>query len=238
MNSTGIEWCDFTWNPITGCPGPKVSPGCAHCYAERMANTRLRGRAGYKAVAPFDIDTHENRWLQPLKLKKPKRIFVCSMGDLFHERVSFRLVAKVFAMAALCPQHTFMILTKRPERMREFITDTSTAANDRRGGMFQVLAKEAGLDPCMDGLSWPLPNVWLGVTCCNQAEPRAGEGFRLVVGSATVPGGQRLHADPLRFGHGTAVQAAALAFGAPVRPRRGEAFRVSRPPAQECGHHL
>ncbi|MDL2306603.1 phage Gp37/Gp68 family protein [Desulfovibrio sp. OttesenSCG-928-C06] len=170
MNNTKIEWCDVTWNPVTGCPGPKVSPGCANCYAERMVYSRLRGRCGYHTALPFDIHTHADRWLQPVKYKKPKRIFTCSMGDLFHERVSFGLVAKVFAVAALCPQHTFMILTKRPERMRAFMTDTSCAANDRRGTMYQLFAGQAGLDPCMDGLRWPLSNVWLGVTVCNQAE--------------------------------------------------------------------
>lgn len=172
MNDSLIEWTSKTWNPVTGCPGPKVSSGCANCYAERTAKTRLAGRYGYDVDDPFGIHVHDERWLQPLRAKKPQRIFVCSMGDLFHKSVSLQYVAKVFAVMAMCPQHTFILLTKRADRMEKFVSDTSTLANDRRGVAYQEIALAAGRDCNMDGLPWPLPNVWLGVTVCTPDELR------------------------------------------------------------------
>jgi protein gp37 len=171
VNATKIEWADKRWNPITGCPGPKISPGCDHCYAERMAK-RLAGRYGYDRQDPFSLHQHHDRWLEPLGIKKPSRIFVCSMGDLFHHGVFDFYIAWVFAVMAMCPQHTFMLLTKRPDRLRGFIMDDSTYACDMRGNAYQRMAAAAGIDRNMDGLPWPLPNVWLGVTVCNQAEAK------------------------------------------------------------------
>jgi len=115
---TKIEWCEETYNPISGCT--PISEGCANCYARRMAH-RLKGRYGYPEDDPFRVTFHPDRLDQPLKWKKPRMIFVCSMGDLFHEDVKFEWVDEVFAIIALASQHTFMVLTKRPERMREYI---------------------------------------------------------------------------------------------------------------------
>lgn len=113
-----IEWTDRTWNPVTGCT--KVSAGCQNCYAERMAK-RLAGRYGYPdAPNQFDVTLHEDKLKEPLRWKKPQRIFVCSMGDLFHEGVPFDFVGSVFGIMS-ASQHTFLILTKRPDRMREFM---------------------------------------------------------------------------------------------------------------------
>ncbi len=112
---TGIEWATEVWNPVTGCT--KVSPGCAHCYAARMAK-RLKGRYGYPADEPFRVTLHPDRLDKPLHWRKPRRVFVCSMGDLFHEDVPDRFIEWVFAVMASCGQHTFMLLTKRPERMK------------------------------------------------------------------------------------------------------------------------
>jgi len=114
MQTTAIEWADATWNPVTGCT--KISPGCQHCYAERMA-TRLRGRFGYPAEDPFEVTVHRERLSEPLHWRSPKRIFVCSMGDLFHEDVPAWVVREVYDIAALAPQHTFIVLTKRPDQM-------------------------------------------------------------------------------------------------------------------------
>lgn len=169
MKKTAIEWCDHSWNPVTGCPGPKISAGCANCYAERNAK-RFRGRFGYDADDPFGIHVHNDRWLQPLRKRAPSRIFVCSMGDLFHKSVSDQHIAKAFTAAAMCPQHTFIFLTKRPARLVDFVSDTSTRANDMRGIAYQELAVEAGRDRNMDGLRWPLRNVLLMATVCNQDE--------------------------------------------------------------------
>ena len=110
--NTGIEWTDKTWNPTTGCN--KVSPGCVHCYAEaitkRFPNNFKNG---------FDLTLHPERLTEPLKWRTPSRIFVNSMSDLFHEEVPLEFIQLVFQTIKRTPQHTYQILTKRPERMVE-----------------------------------------------------------------------------------------------------------------------
>ena len=140
MAKTRIEWTEYSWNPITGCT--PVSEGCQNCYAKRMAN-RLRGRCGYPADEPFKVTLHEDRLGEPLRWKKPRRVFVCSMGDLFHEDVPFDFICDVFARMGFERRHTFLVLTKRPERMRELFTG-------------------------YENYRWPHPNVYLGVTAENQ----------------------------------------------------------------------
>ncbi|MDI7864335.1 phage Gp37/Gp68 family protein [Rhizobiaceae bacterium n13] len=124
---TPIEWTDATWNPITGCS--VVSPGCTNCYAMKLAGTRLKhhpSRAGLtKDTKTGPVWTGEVRfnreWLhQPLTWAKPRMIFVCAHGDLFAEGVPDGWIMRVFSVMAQCPQHTFQVLTKRPERMRDF----------------------------------------------------------------------------------------------------------------------
>ncbi len=115
--STNIEWCDEVWNPITGCT--PISSGCDNCYAKRMAN-RLKGRFGYPLDNPFAITLHENRLALPFHWKKPRRIFVDSMGDLFHNEVPFSWIDRVFKTIAMNNHHTFLILTKRPQRMKDY----------------------------------------------------------------------------------------------------------------------
>lgn len=160
---TQIEWTDegVTWNPVTGCT--PVSPGCANCYARRMAQ-RLRGRCGYPADDPFRVTLHPERLDQPLRWRKSRQIFVCSMGDLFHEDVPAEYVASVWRIMAACPQHTFQVLTKRPARMLEWVRQA-----------------DAACAPVADRLpgSWPLPNVWLGVTAEDQE--RADERIPLLL---------------------------------------------------------
>jgi len=136
---TKIEWATETWNPITGCT--PISEGCKNCYAKRMAQ-RLAGRFGYPADDPFRVTLHPDKLDQPLRWKKPRRVFVCSMGDLFHEDVLEEWIDQVYEVIANTPQHTFQILTKRPERMARYIRIMSAA----------------------------LPNVWLGVTAENQEQ--------------------------------------------------------------------
>src|SRR4051812_21673400 len=116
---TTIEWTDATWNPVTGCT--KVSPGCAHCYAETFAKRGLGrfAKSPLVGIRDFtDVRCHEDALEQPLHWRKPRRIFVNSMSDLFHEDVPDAFIDRVFAVMALAPQHTFQILTKRPDRMR------------------------------------------------------------------------------------------------------------------------
>ena len=140
MGKSKIEWTDKTWNPITGCT--PVSEGCQNCYAARMAK-RLAGRCGYPADDPFKPSTfHADKLEEPLKWKKPSRIFVCSMGDLFHAAVNINPVINVFKIMQTAKHHTFIILTKRPQSMLEFT------------------------DYAVEG-SWP-DNCWLGVTAENQ----------------------------------------------------------------------
>ena len=112
--TTKIEWAQETWNPITGCS--KISEGCQNCYAERMAK-RLAGRSGYPKADPFKVTFHPERLTQPHKWKKPRMIFVCSMGDLFHEGVDPGWLTDVFGVMHRNPQHTFILLTKRPENV-------------------------------------------------------------------------------------------------------------------------
>lgn len=173
---THIEWTDATWNPITGCS--VVSAGCKHCYAMRLAGTRLRdhpSRAGLTRqtlIGPVwtgDVRLNED-WLdQPLRWKKPRRIFVCAHGDLFHQAVPNAWIDRVFAVMALAPQHTFQVLTKRPERMLDWFQ-----RNPYKGIIgYADIIRESRPSLCRIGISdpnvAPWPNVHLGVSVENQA---------------------------------------------------------------------
>lgn len=114
-----IEWTDVTWNPVTGCT--KISSGCKNFYAEWMSK-RLAGRAGYPSDNPFRVTYHQEKLTQLLKWKKPKRIFVCSMGDLFHGSVDISVIDQILKVMLAARGHIFMILTKRPERMRDYFS--------------------------------------------------------------------------------------------------------------------
>lgn len=144
MTKTKIEWADRVWNPVTGCT--KISQGCKNCYAERMAN-RFWGERKFT-----DVQCHEDRLAMPLHWRKPQRVFVNSVSDLFHPAVPFEFVAQIFFVMQTNPIHTFQILTKRPERMYDFSVN--------------FLPKQWGepvLHPAL-----PAPNVWLGVSAENQ----------------------------------------------------------------------
>ena len=176
-----IEWTDATWQPITGCS--VVSPGCTNCYAMGLAGTRLRhhpSRAGLtRASKAGPVWTGEVRlneqWLtQPLAWTRPRRVFVCAHGDLFHESVPDSWIDRVFAVMALAPHHTFQVLTKRSTRMRVYL--------GRPDRVFEVAAaaqESPALQSVIKGLptntigALPLPNVWLGVSAERQAEADA-----------------------------------------------------------------
>ncbi len=111
-----IEWTEATWNPVTGCT--KISPGCAHCYAERMAK-RLQAMGQLRYRDAFKVTLQPDVLEQPLRWKRPRLIFVNSMSDLFHEDVTEDYIARCFAVMEEAGQHTFQILTKRPERAAE-----------------------------------------------------------------------------------------------------------------------
>lgn len=191
MPKTTIEWTDKTWNPVRGCS--RVSAGCMNCYAEKVA-FRFKGDGmPYEGLLAKGgqwngtIKFVDQMLDKPLSWKSPCKVFVNSMSDLFHENLSDRLIDRIFAVMALANHHTFQILTKRPERMKEYISNFSF---------------ERMLENCMDveGYSqiprysmhhlqhcfgqfpnstlypetmprrnvWPLPNVWLGISVENQ----------------------------------------------------------------------
>lgn len=169
-DKTNIEWTDSTWNPITGCT--KVSPGCDHCYAETIAH-RFAGTPAYPNG--FAVTLRPERLDQPLRWKRPRRVFVNSMSDLFHAEIPDDYIAKVFAVMVLARQHTFQVLTKRPGRMRSLLA--SGDFRDRiwyQAGLAALTRTKAGkltVRPGLDSSSvgvWPLPNVWLGVSAENQ----------------------------------------------------------------------
>lgn len=121
MQTTNINWTDKVWNPVTGCS--KVSAGCKNCYAEIMFNRQsamdYNGNV-YQNREFIEVQCHQERMHQPLRFKKPKKIFVNSMSDLFHPKVPYEFIDNIFEVIRYCPQHTFQILTKRPERMIEY----------------------------------------------------------------------------------------------------------------------
>jgi protein gp37 len=120
MGKSNIEWTDMTWNPVTGCT--QISAGCKNCYAKKMAN-RFKGMGLKKYRNNFEVTCHPDALDKPLGWTKPQRAFVCSMGDLFHEDVPDDFIQKVWAVLATATQHTYLILTKRPERMFGFVQD-------------------------------------------------------------------------------------------------------------------
>ncbi len=132
MSETKIAWAEKVWNPITGCT--KISAGCSRCYAERMAKRLSHIPAsGYDPADPFKVTFHPDRLEQPLKWRKPARVFVCSMGDLFHEDVIAPEIDQVFATMREASQHTFLVLTKRSRRMCNYAASSWWPSNVRFG---------------------------------------------------------------------------------------------------------
>jgi protein gp37 len=126
MNRSTIEWTTATWNPVTGCT--KVSPGCDHCYAETFAE-RWRGIKGHPYEMGFDLTLRPDRLSQPLSWKKPARVFVNSMSDLFHANVPETYIRQVFEVMVAADHHIFQVLTKRAERMERLMRRIPTAPN-------------------------------------------------------------------------------------------------------------
>lgn len=201
---TRIEWTDQTWNPTTGCT--RVSAGCDHCYAVAMTR-RLAGMGkekyqGLVGKGHFNgvVKCHKDALSIPLRWRKPRMVFVNSMSDLFHRDVPFEFIDRVFAVMALCPQHTFQVLTKRPERMAEYLSKpliletrsdvvAETAVTlSRKFDMYSdakprgVVFDGRGSNPAKYIRSsakdvenrrpwyWPLPNVWLGTSVEDQEQ--------------------------------------------------------------------
>ncbi|MCP4201828.1 MAG: phage Gp37/Gp68 family protein [bacterium] len=177
--SSKIEWTDETWNPATGCS--KVSPGCLNCYAERQSKRNVRRE--WKPWTPENVQTnlrvHPYTLTAPFRWYEPRRVFVCSMGDLFHEQLPVGFVADVFGVMAVAHWHTFQVLTKRPEAMRRFLAGGGIKVSARteielRAREWASVLKDGTFRARNRGIrydvEWPLPNVWLGVSTEGQRE--------------------------------------------------------------------
>jgi len=161
-DKSNIEWTDATWNPVRGCS--LISDGCTHCYAMKQAHRFSGPGKAYEGLTELGPDGPrwngkitlvESELDKPLRWKRPRKIFINSMSDLFHEAVSFEFIDQVLAIAALCPQHIFIVLTKRPERMAEYFQVSPGFRNMRAQWS-------------MNGVPFPLPNLWLGVSVEDQ----------------------------------------------------------------------
>ena len=190
-DNSAIEWTDASWNVVTGCS--VVSPGCTNCYAMRQAGTRLKSMDAYRGLTlptrggPVwngKVRFNDGVLFQPLRWRRPRRIFVNSMGDLFHEDVPDEWIDQAFAVMALAPRHSFQVLTKRAERMHAYLTyRAGDGARERVESRMARWADDGSTPLSRDdrwtihGRSsawtaltsqWPLPNVWLGVSVEDQ----------------------------------------------------------------------
>lgn len=172
-DGTKIEWTDATWNPITGCLVKSL--GCKHCYAMKLAGTRMKHHWSRQGLT---IDTKNGpvwngevrfneEWLaQPLHWAKPRMIFVCAHADLFYEAVPDEWIDRVFAVMAATPRHIFQVLTKRPERMRDYLQRIETEPLQETVRRF-ARALPTPM-PKFDNLKFPSANIWLGCSVENQ----------------------------------------------------------------------
>jgi protein gp37 len=159
-----IQWTDETWNPIVGCS--RISEGCQNCYAESGANSaRLQQFKQYQKVSDWNgqVEFVESQLVKPLKWKKPRKIFVCSMSDLFHENVSDEWICEIFAYMCIAKQHTFQILTKRPERMKKFLQSSMMKI-----GIANYIDEHFSDKFAHQDYYIPASNIWIGTTCENQ----------------------------------------------------------------------
>lgn len=148
-DKSAIEWTDATWNVVTGCT--KISPGCANCYIDRTPPFRMAGRQ-FDRSGTIPLVLHEDRFDRPVNWKRPRRIFVNSLSDLFHEDLPFEFIAKVYAVMATASWHQYQILTKREQRALEF---------------YRWLKDDPTRLPIDGAVDWPLKQVWFGMTAEN-----------------------------------------------------------------------
>lgn len=171
-----IEWTDASWSPIVGCS--RKSEGCRNCWSERFL-ARFGGIQGHKFEGLSRYTEEGPRWSgtvrlaedsleEPLRWKKPRKIFVCSTSDLFHEKVQDEWIDKVFAVMALSTQHTFQVLTKRPQRMNAYLSGSTPTRIQALMDQPTWINLPAGRSYPRMAQQWPLPNIWLGVSCEDQ----------------------------------------------------------------------
>lgn len=171
MGASAIDYVTKSWNPVDGCYA--ISPACDNCWADAMA------RRFWGARQFHQVEWHEDRLQEPLTWKKPQTVFVVSMGDLFHHKVAPAQVAAVFDVMAATPQHRYLVLTKRSDRMR-WIVNSFIAGAALEGGCGPMARTYNALEKAILDSRWPLPNVWGGVTAENQyhLEQRAADLLR------------------------------------------------------------
>lgn len=188
-DKTGISWTDTTWNPLVGCS--RVSEGCRNCYAEQLAGTRMRHLPRYEGLTrptaggprwTGEVRLDAGVLALPLRWTRPRRVFVNSMSDLFHEAVPFKDIAAIFGVMAVARSHTFQVLTKRPQRALDFFAWVQAKAEltaptfPRDPVAWRIVrvvmghAFDRGAAVGVIGSAqWPLPNVHLGVSVEDQA---------------------------------------------------------------------
>jgi protein gp37 len=175
-DKTSIEWTrgddgspGATWNPVTGCT--KVSPGCDHCYAETFAE-RWRGIPGHHFESGFDVTLRPERLEQPLRWKKPRRVFVNSMSDLFHEAIPDLHITQVFDVMEQAKQHTFQVLTKRHARMRSFVNARERSRAEYAAKFdhcpTEAMRNSPAAEYARKRAANPPANIWLGVSVEDQ----------------------------------------------------------------------
>jgi len=185
--ATKIEWTEVTWNPTTGCD--RISPGCDNCYAltlakrlKAMGQTKYQRDGDPRTSGPgFGVTMHADVLEEPLRWRKPRKVFVNSMSDVGHARISRSFVARTWAVMALARQHTFQVLTKRPKRLATMLADpgfvhqVGEAATEIIGrippGVWRMdmsgWAPEGSLEDRVWMPPWPVPNVWVGTSVEN-----------------------------------------------------------------------
>lgn len=158
-DGTKIEWASATWSWVTGCT--RISDGCLNCYIQSTPPFRIEHRkfSGPDIGAATGLKLYSDRLWWPRRWRKPRKVFVNSLGDTFHEDVPRDLIAEAFAVMAVCPQHIFQVLTKRHARMRSLLNDEAFIS--------QVADRAASME-ILSGWRWPLPNIHLGVSAENQ----------------------------------------------------------------------
>lgn len=246
MGATTIAWTGAVWNPVRGCA--LVSAGCEHCYAMRFAGRFSGDGQPYEGLTQptkkGHVWTGEARFVQeilsaPLRWKTPRRVFVNSMSDLFHKDITNGEIAAVFAVMAAAPQHTFQVLTKRPERMREWFEWVRSAGQALRDAVgieppsgsaepsaCALAAPTGAIDvrsllPQFGRTCWPLPNVWLGVS----AEDQESAGKRIPYLLKTPAAVRFVSAEPLL---GPLDLRTIWGFGEFTKPLTGEHVRVNQ----------
>jgi protein gp37 len=209
---SAIEWTDATWNPVQGCT--RVSEGCRNCYAEVMAarfsdpgqwghglahRVTVNGKTDHRWTG--ELRLNEKALELPLRWRRPRRIFVNSTSDLFHEDMPDEWIDRVFAVMALAQQHTFQILTKRPERMQTYVAGMTAHCGDLfnifASSRFREAARKAGAligdMPALTGKPFPLRNVWLGTS----VEDQSTANIRIPHLMNTPAAGRFISAEPL-----------------------------------------